>query len=161
MATMWQTIAGNSPDSRKVSATALPSLTASRAFSMTEASTWLFKMDSTMLMAVKIGTPLAKSVESVRAKRATFSMRIRGPKIGTRKVKASQEGLPPSLTRHRLKSVTAPPKAKKMRSHQSATEFTEGDEDAGHRGELSAHLLKHLRHLRDDEEHHERDDDPT
>ena len=71
-------------------------------------------------MAFRMGTPEDKSVESVREKRAMFSIRIRGPNTGTFKVKLSHLGLPCSEIRQRLKKMP-PPMPPRKRSGQKVT----------------------------------------
>jgi len=76
---------------------------ASRALSITSESSVLVTMFLTISMAVMIGTPEAKSVESVLAKREMASMRTRSPKTGTWSWVLSHQARPRAVRSQRFR----------------------------------------------------------
>ena len=101
MAIIWNTKGGNCPERFNGAAIDSPSRMASRAFSITSASSVLATMFLTISIAVSSCTPLASSVASVLAKREMASMRINSPKTGMRSWARSQERRPRGVFSHR------------------------------------------------------------
>src|SRR5713101_4146724 len=101
MAIMWCTSGGNCPLRLSGAAMLSPSRIASRASSITRASSELWTMFFTMSRAVSSGTPELSNVASVLAKRASASMRISSPKMGSVSCLASHHSRPFGVLSHR------------------------------------------------------------
>ncbi len=118
---MWWTSGGNSPERLSGAAIDSPSRIASRAWSMTSARRTLPTTFFTMSIAVSSGTPLLRSVESVRAKRPMAMIRTRRPKIGTVRTKRCQRNLPVGVRFQRRNHQIAPAASARIAHHHWVT----------------------------------------
>src|SRR5713226_8070523 len=148
MAIMWCTSGGNCPLRLSGAAMLSPSRIASRASSITRASSELWTMFFTMSSAVSSGTPELSSVASVLAKRASASMRISSPKMGSVSCLASHHSRPFWVLSHRRTPQAA-----------SGSPISSPYQDSRRPGERDVHVLEHLGDLRDHGHEKDADDD--